>query len=182
MNSRLVLGNNPATRENFEKGVERLYGANAKAVLAEYAPATDEDVAKVATELASDRFIAYSTWKWIDAAAKADKPVYRYYFSRVRPGRQGAEHASEIDYAMGNLPLNKAFEWTPDDHKVSDFMRSYFVNFIKTGDPNGAGLPTWPKANAGGPVQFMHLDVEPRAETETHRGRYLLLDELDRKK
>jgi para-nitrobenzyl esterase len=179
-NGRGVLGRDAQpTRESFEKAITRLYGEHAKAVLAEYAPATDDDVMQVATELASDRFIAYSTWKWIDAAGKTGgKPVYRYYYTRPRPGAKGASHSAEIEYAMGNLSLNKVYAWTPEDTKVSDTMRAYFANFIKTGNPNGPDLPKWPAANAGGPVEFLRIDVETRAETESHRGRYTLLDEL----
>jgi para-nitrobenzyl esterase len=57
-------------------------------------------------------------------------------------------------------------------------MEEYFANFIKTGNPNGAGLPHWPAANSGDAVQFMHIDVDSRAETEQHRGRYLALGKI----
>jgi para-nitrobenzyl esterase len=79
---------------------------------------------------------------------------------------------------MGNLPLNKVFAWTPDDFKVSETMQRYFENFIKTGNPNGAGVPSWPigTVDASGKVQRMRIDVESRAEPEP-RARYLFLDE-----
>jgi para-nitrobenzyl esterase len=178
-NARGVLGREPATRENLQKAVERLYGSNAKAVLDQYAAATDEEVAQVATDLASDRFIAFSTWKWLDQAAKTGgKPVYRYFYSRPRPGSQGAAHSAEIEYAMGNLAGNKVFQWTPDDQKVSAVMQEYFANFIKTGDPNGKNLPEWPPVKPGADAAYLHIDVETRAETEKHRARYELLDRL----
>ena len=70
---------------------------------------------------------------------------------------------------MGNLDTNKVYAWTPDDYKVSKLMQEYFVNFIKTGDPNGPNLPEWPKFVCG---QRMILDVDPRAErTEKLRAR-----------
>ena len=47
----------------------------------------------------------------------------------------------EIEYALGNLDSNKVYAWTGDDRKVSATMQEYFANFIKTGDPNGPGLP-----------------------------------------
>jgi len=187
--ARAVLGRDGApTRENFTKAVERLYPTDAKAVLAEYAPATDDEVYQAATDLASDRFIAHSTWKWLDiCAATGGKPVYRYYYSRPRPrmipgqgtapAARGASHSAEIEYAMGNLDGNKVYEWTPEDRKVSTVMQEYFANFVKTGDPNAAGLPKWPAMKEGS-VQFIHIDVESRAEPEAHRGRNLLLDRL----
>ena len=210
--ARSVLGRDAPTRENYEKAVARLYPNDAKAVLAEYAAATDDDVVQVATDLASDRFIAWSTWKWIDiCAANGGKPVYRYYYSRPRPRMsaamgnatpglaggvirnsgaapatpappaRGAVHSAEIEYAMGNLDSNKVYDWTPEDHKVSTVMQEYFANFIKTGNPNGTGLPAWPAVKTGGPVQYLRIDVEPKVETEAHRGRYLLLERLNAK-
>jgi para-nitrobenzyl esterase len=175
-----VLGRDAQpTRDNFEKAVTRLYNDKAKAVLAEYSPASDDEVMQVATDLASDRFIAWSTWKWIDTcAANGGKPVYRYYYSRPRPGARGAAHSAEIEYAMGNLDTNKVYAWTDDDRKVSTLMQGYFANFIKTGNPNGNGLPEWPAVKPGGAAQYMRIDVNPGAETEAHRGRYLLLDKL----
>ena len=91
---------------------------------------------------------------------------------------KGAVHSAEIEYALGNLDGNKVYAWGPDDRKVSSAMEDYFANFIKTGNPNGAGLPKWPVVKAGGDAAFLHIDVETRAETEKHRDRYLLMDRL----
>jgi para-nitrobenzyl esterase len=206
--ARGVLQREDPTPDNFEKAIRRLYPEHADAVLKEYAP-VNGDVVQAATDLASDRFIAYSTWKWLDAAGKTGgKPVYRYYYSRPRPKMtaamgnataglaggvvrggaapaggpppppKGAVHSAEIEYALGNLPGNKVYAWTPEDHKVSSVMEEYFANFVKTGNPNGGNLVKWPAANGGGPVQYLRIDVDIRVETEAHRGRYLLMDRL----
>jgi hypothetical protein len=45
---------------------------------------------------------------------------------------------------MGNLDLDKRYSWEPADYEVSKLMQAYFVNFIKTANPNGPGLPNWP--------------------------------------
>lgn len=188
-----VLGREDPTPANFEKAVRKLYELDADAVLKEYAAASDDDVKQAATDLASDRFIAYSTWKWIDLCARTGgKPVYRYFYARPRPAMnpeagkagpaQGAAHSAEIEYALGNLSGNKVYAWTPEDHRVSSTMQEYFANFVKTGDPNGPGLPHWPRANEGEPVQFMRIDVQSRAEPELNRGRYILLDRLKQKR
>ena len=96
----------------------------------------------------------------------------------TRPVPKGAVHSAEIEYAMGNLDGNKVYVWTPDDRKVSQVMQEFFANFVKTHNPNGAGLPQWPVLNAGGAPQVMRIDVESKAVPEAHRERYLLLDSL----
>jgi para-nitrobenzyl esterase len=91
----------------------------------------------------------------------------------------GAVHSAEIEYALGNLHLNPVFAWTDDDRKVSAAMQGYFANFIKTGDPNGPGLPRWAAGRpaADGQVTRLRIDVESRAEPEP-RARYRFLDEV----
>ena len=211
-NFRAVLGQDKPTRENFARAVQRLYGDRAGEVMKVYEPATDAEVEQVATDLAGDRFIGFSTWKWGDLQARTGgKPVYRYLYARPRPAMRselgdavpglaggvlkgaeakanrppaarGAVHSAEIEYALGNLATNLVYAWTPDDYKVSSIMQGYFANFVKTGNPNGPGLPLWPAANQGESVQFMHIDVDTHIEPETHRARYLLLDQFSRKK
>ncbi len=202
-----ILGNDPPTMANFTKAVQRLYGDKATEVLKHYTPTSDADVEQVATDLAGDRFIGFSTWKWTDLQAQTGgKPVYRYFYMRPRPAMvpemgnataglaggvvkntnpaapkqappKGAVHSSEIEYALGNLGSNKVYAWTPDDQKVSQTMMAYFANFIKTGNPNKAGLPRWDAVTPGKPAPVMRIDVNTQASQEAHRDRYLLLDQ-----
>jgi para-nitrobenzyl esterase len=183
-----ILGQNEPTRENLEKAIRKLYGANADAVLKVYGGDTPDDVTQAATDLAGDRFIAFGTWKWFDLQRKTGgKPVYRYYYAHPRPPQvgkphggpsEGAAHSAEIEYAMGNLPGNKVFAWTLDDYALSDTMQHYFANFIKTGNPNGPGLPYWPADTAHRPVEIMRIDVRCEAMPESHPDRYRALDGL----
>ncbi len=209
-NARAVLQQAEPTPENYAAAITRLYGDKADEVLKLYPGSTPEEVLQSATDLSSDRFIAFSTWKWADLHGKTGgKPVYRYFYSHPRPAMdpasgmdspsgggpntpppaqaparpsrpRGAVHSSEIEYAMGNLSTNRVYAWTPDDRKVSDTLQGYFANFVKTGDPNGSSLPRWPAANTGDTVQFMRVDVDTHVETDTHRDRYLFLDQVYR--
>ena len=194
---RAILGASEPTPENFANAVRKLYGDRAGELLKVYAPQTPDEVLDAAMDLASARFTAFGTWKWTELQMKTGgKPVYRYYYTHPRPpfmGKpgapppppeppaRGAEHSAEIQYALGNLPLDNRYNWEPADHKVSEIMQAYFVNFIKTGNPNGPGLPEWPAYTAAGNFQRMRLDVESRAEPEPHRDRYLALDALNAK-
>jgi para-nitrobenzyl esterase len=194
------------TVETYKAKLKELYGDKADEAFKLYPAATDEEAVKAATELASDRFIAYSTWKWDDMQAKTGgKPVYRYLFSRARPPMvgdgvaglaggvikggaaappaklpvyKGAAHASEIEYAMGNLATNKFYLWTPDDYKVSKTMEDYFANFVKTGNPNGAGLPKWIANTNGSKVNVMDIDVNSHLVKGDFEARYWFLDKI----
>jgi para-nitrobenzyl esterase len=89
---------------------------------------------------------------------------------------RGAAHSAEIQYAMGNLDLDRRYAWEPADYEISKTMQAYFVNFIKTGNPNGSGLPNWPAYRPDTNYQRMRIDVKSQAEPEAHRDRYLSLD------
>ncbi|MGZ3754350.1 MAG: carboxylesterase/lipase family protein [Mucilaginibacter sp.] len=177
-----LLGKDEPTLINYKNALQHLYGDHADEVLAVYPATTNADVMQAATDLSSDRFIVYATWKFIDLQRKTSgKPVYPYVFSRKRPTAvngqlntaMGAVHASEIEYALGNLPYNKVYAWTPDDFKVSETMESYFANFIKTGSPNGADLPHWPNLQANHP-EFMLIDVNSMVKPFKNSNRYQL--------
>jgi para-nitrobenzyl esterase len=88
---------------------------------------------------------------------------------------RGATHGSEIAYAMGNLDLDTRYAWEPADYEVSRAMQAYFVNFIKTRDPNGSGGPNWPAYRAGD-YHRMRIDVKCHVEPEAHRDRYVALE------
>ncbi len=92
------------------------------------------------------------------------------------PPPRGAVHSAEIQYAMGNLDLDRRYSWEPSDYEVSKVMQAFFVNFIKTGNPNGAGVPNWPAYSADKNYPCMRIDVKSQAEPEAHRDRYLALD------
>lgn len=206
MNARAILGADAPTPENFAKAVKRLYNDKAEEVLKLYAGQTEADIMQAATDLAGDRFIGFSTWKWTDMHARTGggKPVYRYMYARPRPAMtpemgnataglaggvvrdsnapkmpaaKGAVHSAEIEYAMGNLATNKVYAWTPDDYKVSEIMQNYFANFIKNYNPNGPGLPNWSPVPTNGPVPVMVIDVNTRQEMEKNRERYLFMDQ-----
>jgi para-nitrobenzyl esterase len=190
MNYRTILGSEKPTKENYEKAIKKLYGDRADDVLKVYSVKTDAEVEQAAGELAGDRFIAFSTWRWAELQTKTGgKPVYRYYYSHPRPASvdktpagKGAVHSAEIEYAMGNLASNKVFAWTQNDYEVSRIMQGYFVNFIKNGNPNGPTLPNWQATNTGNPVPVLFIAVDTRMMPDKYGDRYLLLEEIERSK
>lgn len=195
----------PYITENFKERVKKDFPNHVDEMLKAYPGMTEKEVELSATALASDRFIAFATWKWFDLHRKnSNAPVYRYLYSKLRPPlvdqtlsaglaggtvkktnntplppAVGAPHACEIEYCMGNLHLMKEYAWTTDDFLVSETMSNYFANFIKTYNPNGKGLPTWmpaEKNDATPPV--MIIDVKSRIEKALDDKRYEVLDKI----
>lgn len=184
------------TSSGLDAALTKTFGTHAAEARAVYGGSTAAEIAQSATDITSDQFIGYGTWKWLEEQSRV-APVYRYYFSKARPALTrpapastataspwdaiptGAPHSTDIEYALGNLSGNPVYAWTTDDQTVSATTMTYFVNFIKTGNPNGAGVPAWPmgKADAGGKVSRMRLDVQSRVEVEP-RARYLFLQGL----
>ncbi len=176
------FGKDPMTKEAYEAQVRKLYGDRADEVLKLYPADTEEQMKESARDLAGDQFIAYSTWKWLDQQlSTGGSPVYRYHFEQApppEPGRQsrGAFHSADIKYVFETLDSEK-LPWTEEDRKTSDLMSSYWTNFAKTGDPNGAGLPKWEPYASGSGYPSMHLG-ENRMGHDKLRARYELLDSI----
>ncbi len=181
---RSFLGDATPTSANFETLVrERFPGESADSLLRVYPHADEQEVRGSASQLASDIFIDYSTWRWWDLHRRfTSAPVYRYRFDRVRPPLLtevaenssggatlpkppiGAPHASEIPYVLGNLELADERAYDEDDLRVARTSLAYFANFVRTGDPNGPNLPHWPASPRSGEVsEVMRLDVEASA-------------------
>lgn len=206
---RAVLGDNPPTPQGFAATVRKTFGADADKVLAAYpAIKTDDEAIDAAMTFGSERGQGYRAWLIGQSHGKSSgKPVYRYLYlrprkrfvgaanqapgtaggivttgnSNARPQNRGAAHSAEIEYAMGNLATNTHFAWEPADYKLSETMESFFANFIKTGNPNAAGLPKWPAYSAADGYQIMQLDVESKAAPEAGRARYIVFDQIYRK-
>lgn len=183
-----ILGNNKPTLENYRTGIDKVFSAISEEIFNLYEATADDQVAQLATDLSSDRFISYGSWKWIDVHSKTNgHPVYRYLFSRKRPvfiGKgshnadvMGAVHASDIEYALGNLNLNKNYHWENEDEVTSRIFQSYLVNFIKTGNPNGKELPVWSGLQSSIP-KVMYIDAESKQVPEKKGKRYQQLDAI----
>ncbi|ESQ81772.1 hypothetical protein AEAC466_20330 [Asticcacaulis sp. AC466] len=184
-----ILGNGPATVANYRAGLKRVLGDKADAIFALYPAATDADVLPAATAVAGDNFLGLPTWKWFDLQRRTGAPTYYYYYTRVRPRfvadtsnsppQWGAVHSAEIEYALGNLDVNPLYAWTNDDRKVSAIMSGYFANFIKTGNPNGAGLPVWVKASTdAGKIKRQIIDVKTVSAPFPEQRRYQAVEPI----
>ena len=207
----VFMGGKAPTVENLKPAVEAYFGTDANTILDLYGIKTDADIVTMpGYTLGGDMFIAYSTWKWTDLLRQTSKqPVYRYVYCHPRPettltdkepglaggttekkadapkvpANPGAVHSADIEYAMGNLATNTMFKWNATDYQVSEIFQQFYLNFVKTGNPNGLGLPQWDTTNGKSVAPVMHIDlvskqvVDPKVE-----ARYNTIDPLLLKK
>ncbi len=173
------------TMEGLRATAVKEFGPRAEDFLKVYHANDDAEALRAAEDFAGDNFLVYSTWAWLEAQVKTGgSPVYRYLFALPSPGdpfhpvSAGAFHSDEIEYVFGNLDSRKGAAFRPEDYKLSELMQTFWTNFARTGDPNGAGVPHWPAYDAAGNWQVMRLSPDPGAAPDQHRDRYLFLQQV----
>ncbi|HEX7340444.1 MAG TPA: carboxylesterase family protein [Rhodanobacteraceae bacterium] len=180
-----LLQGKPPTPANYRAAVAKQFGKQAAQVLRLYPGQTEAEVKASGRALSGDEFIAFATWQWMHLQRQTGHaPVYYYYFTKARPATRdgktgpgtGAVHSGEIEYALGNLSGNHVYAWTAADRRVSATMEGYFANFIKTGSPDGPGLPHWPAtaASDGGLLrQVIGVDTHTKVDRSAPRYEFL---------
>ncbi len=138
------------TAEALQRQARQRYGDMADEFLSLYPAPTDEQARAAVNESSWDAERA-TMYLWAIARGKTAKTkAYTYFWDHTLPGpeadRYGAFHTSEVPYAMNTLYMSDR-PFTEVDRKIADIMSSYWANFIRTGDPNGKGLPHWPAAS-----------------------------------
>jgi para-nitrobenzyl esterase len=178
----VVFAPQKPTADSLKASAQKEFGDKAAEFLRLYPTDTDEHVRRSALDFAGDRFIAFSTWDWIEAQSKTGKrPIFRYRFDMAptpnnpNAPRLGAYHSAEIEYVFGQLDSKTDVIWRDADRLVSQQMQKYWSNFAKNGNPNGPGLPNWP-LYAPTDYQVMFLDAQPAAHKDELRDRYLFLE------
>src|SRR5579863_4687837 len=132
------------TAAQWKEMATKLFADRAEAFLKLYPGDTDSQALRSAVDFGSDQFIAFGTWKWLEAHRKTGgEPVYRYHFelaalpSKYHPGTF-AFHSDDIEYVFGTLDTRPGETVRPEDRESSEAIMTYWTNFAKNGDPNGA--------------------------------------------
>jgi len=135
----------PVTAAAFEKQIRSGYGERADAMLKAYPHSTDAEAGRSSADVFREFAFAWPTWAWARMQSEKGKgKAFVYYFDhRTSASPDGANHGAEVSYVFGIFG-GAGGAPSPEDLALSDLIRSYWINFAATGNPNGSGLPQWP--------------------------------------
>lgn len=188
-----AMGAPPATLETWQQGEAMRWGERVELGRAAYPASTDAEAAAVSTMPFSDT-MAWHMRLFAEQQAKIGQNAWLYWFTHeplYDEGRAdlGAGHTAEIPYVFNNLAAPRTFPagssvelmaGNPREEGFADQVSQYWVNFARTGNPNGEGLPQWPTMAELGPNEAMLLDADGSgkgtwltpAQTELYQALY----------
>jgi para-nitrobenzyl esterase len=140
------MGNQAISAEKFKQQAQAKYGEKAPEYLSIFTANTDKEATINQTKLTLFSFAGMPAHLW---AIYNKSPSFIYQVTHVPTDKPdfpnyGAFHTSEVPYALHTLHTWKR-PWQEHDLAVENLMSSYWINFIKTGNPNGESLPKWDK-------------------------------------
>ncbi len=151
----LGLAPGPLSAAAYQKTLSGYFGEMAPEFAAVYPAADELQRASATRQIRIDRGLA-TILDWAqDRARSGRSPIYAYLFSHVEPGAGsslwGSFHSSEIPYVFDTLEAAPERTFTRQDHQVMLAISTYWLNFVRTGNPNGAGQPIWPALDPANP-------------------------------
>ena len=150
----------------FRAGIRAGYGRYASRLLAAYPNATDAEAKQAMADIFQDTAFAWPTWAWarLQSARPKTPPAYVYFFDhKTAMTPHGSWHGSEIRYVFDALDAPSPFPSTPvtdAERAMAHDFSAYWVNFARTGNPNGPDLPQWTPFSAKNP-RYMEIGDAP---------------------
>ena len=156
-------GNENVTPDDFIKKIRGQYKSYADTLLAAYPHATEEEATLSSRNLRNDSSFSWNTWTWSRLQSRKGEKAFQYRFDYHPDSPDGGSgHGSDVPYAFQTLEGDEEGV-KKDDLKLSDMISTYWVNFAKTGDPNGTDLLQWPVFSEDD-SKIMEFDETPGVE------------------
>jgi para-nitrobenzyl esterase len=175
-----LMGNQTMTPEQYKQQAVGKYGDKAEEYLKIFPGTTSDQVASSLKELSLMQFAAMPAHLW---AGFSKSKAYIYQFTHVpvdKPGfpNYGAFHTSEVPFALHTLHLWKR-PWRDVDFVVEKTLNDYWVNFVKTGNPNGEGVPEW-KAYDKSSGNIMEIGDKSQSQPGLHKAEFDFLESTNK--
>jgi para-nitrobenzyl esterase len=172
-----------ATVAQLHKTLEQQFDDRAEDAARLWPASSDAEAGAISKVFTREKGLAgLHAWA-VERHATGKAPLYAYLFTHIEPGpdaaRFGAFHTSEVPYAYATLD-KAARPFTPADREVSRIVSSYWLNFVRAGNPNGQRLPPWPALDPARP-KVMNLGDRPHAEPLASPAKLELFDASARK-
>ncbi len=175
-----IPDNLPKHPELYKAAIKQKYAERADLFFEAYPISDTASIGKAYANFESDKSFHLHNRNWAKAMAKGGNKVYMYYFSKIPteryPEEYGAFHGVEIAYALNNLEYDPGTlggaKPSQLDSLYADKVSDYWVNFVKTGNPNNQVLPLWPSWDIKS-QEYLHFDEK------IQNGSFLLKDRLD---
>ncbi|MBX2900751.1 MAG: carboxylesterase family protein [Cyclobacteriaceae bacterium] len=175
-----ALTGQPKSAGQFKTWVAETYKNQAEAFLKAFPASTDEEALRSQNKLGNLSFAGYADHVW---ALNNSSNSYLYQFSYVPTDKPdfpnyGAFHTAEVPFALHTLSKwNRP--WKETDYAVETAMSSYWINFVKTGNPNGSGLPAWNAYNATD-QSILEFGTTPALKPGLFKAEFQILEALQK--
>lgn len=174
-----LTGEKDLSRTRYETFLRARFHGHAPEALAVFPAAADADVPRAIDRVITVGANAQPARLTAGSAASTGNRAWVFHFTRIPATRLakagGAHHGVDLAYVFGNLDEPGAY--TQTDRTLSDTVMAYWVNFARTGDPNGPGLPAWP-AFTDGTDAHMEFGDAVRAGSGLYRNECRFIEEL----
>lgn len=175
--------------EDWQSGIHTNAPKYAEQLISAYTEDAKKSTKTATQEMLSDAIFTSEMRTWAQHVENQGKNAFVYIFNHAPPidgfGRSlGAFHGGEIQYvfqahAGENTDDGLPLLWNDSDRKVADSMRQYWVNFAKTGDPNGAGLPEWPRYIASTNLTLA-IEASPHVVSDLRKAKLDVFEQIMR--
>jgi len=142
----LLMGK-PKNALAYKEDIAKQFSVHSEKLLKYYPGRNDEDAALSQKNMSRDMTFGMQNFVWSNMAVENGSTVFVYRFKRLVPENKAgsqfsAFHTGEVPYAYNNLKfVHRPFDQA--DFRLANTMSTYWINFIKTGNPNGNELPIW---------------------------------------